>query len=964
MPSGRPEQTPPFPLPEKTRIPSRTRVLALLFGLLASPELSLRAATYYIDSVAGAETNDGTSEATPWRTLTRESQVNRVTFKPGDRVLFKRGSSWAGTLTPKGSGAAGNPIVFGAYGPAEEPAPLIVGSDGAAIRLWNKSHVTVRDFELTNPGDSAGTRNGIHVAYSSAGSYAGLKLFNNEIHDVHGYMTRGGGANYSTGAIYLEFPGGTEAALLSDVLMEGNYIHDTRCIGIQLKPATFMGGHPERWIKKLVIRGNLFETTGADHILVQGADGALIEYNAGYDAGILAPPNADLWIAGMWVCYFTRDSLFQFNEVARTVNQFVGGLVGGDSQAFDVDYGTIGKHVFQYNYTHDNAGGVLLMMPPPKKSTGAPQPPAEKTVVYRYNISVNDDRTALSGRQLSMFTAPGVNSAHVYNNVFFNNLPLGFETSNSVAEYYTNNIFHARRAAYGVQPRFSHNLYHGHTPQVNDPYKIVADPKFTGPLPADDSLTASTFVAVDPASWTDVVAATKIFQLRPGSPAINRGKPIAAPYPDGGRDFWGNPLYSAAPDIGAHEVPNGAGAPAAPVTFIDNLNAAPLSYSTPAGNWTFHTDKPNCDNSTVGVTSVVGSWVQAAFTGTNVTFVSAIGPDAGIVDISIDGAAPTSVDLYWPAKLYRREVFQATGLSPGKHTIKITLTGKNESSSGSGLLVDYFYVLPGNPPAPPAVVRIDDDAGTFTGTWTSPTKGEERYYQKTLRSSSTVGDSFEFTFTGTGVRLYGPRFNNRGNFTVTVDGITEAATSYSPGSFGDPAARLYEINGLPAGTHTLRGVITAKDPDSAGNVVSIDFIEALNGGLPRPVAVDNPPGDSVLYATAAGNADWLHAADDTYSNRTKSATDQVGNSVTFTFTGTGVQLFGKKDSDMGKLEVRIDDAAPVSVDCYSPERQMKQKLFEIAGLRPGTHTLKATVGPKNPASADNQVGIDYFIYQP
>lgn len=840
MTLGYPPKNPPVLSSGKPRTRSGARAFILLAGFFAASLSDATAATYYIDSIAGAEANDGTTPVTPWKSLAADSKVNTVTFQPGDEVLFKRGAHWSGTFIPKGSGTAGNPIVFGAYGPPESPAPLIVGAGGAAIRLWNKSHVTIRDFELTNPGATAGTRNGIHIAYSSAGIFSGLKILNNEIHDVHGYTTRGGGANYSTGAIYLEFPGGTATSLLNDILIEGNYIHDTRCIGIQLKPAAFMTNQPDRWIKKLVIRGNLFETTGADHILVQGADAPLIEYNAGYDCGILAAPNADLWIAGMWVCYFTRDSLFQFNEVARTRNQFVGGLVGGDSQAFDVDYGTIGNHVFQYNYTHDNAGGVLLMMPPPGKASGGHHAPVEKTVVYRYNISVNDDRTTLSGRQLSLFTAPGINSGHIYNNVFFNNLPLGFRTSDSVAEYYTNNIFHAALAGYGTQPRFSHNLYSGHQPRVNDAYKIVADPKFVGPLPATDALTTSTFVAVDPASWADVTEVNKIFQLQPGSPAINRGKPVTATFPNGGRDFWGNPLYSGAPDIGAHEVPNGAGPAAAAVTFIDNVNAAPLTYSTPISNWTFHTDKPNYDNSTVAATSTVGSSVQVAFTGTNLTFVSSIGPDAGLIEISIDGGAPVPVDLYWPAKLYRQEVFQATGLAPGKHTLKVTLTGKNPASSASGLLVDYFYVLPVSPPAPPTVVRIDDAAGTFTGTWTPPSKEPEKYFNKTLRSSSTVGDSFEFTFTGTGVRIYGPRSNARGNFTVTVNGITRAVTSYTPGSFIEPAARLVEINGLPQGTHKLRGVITAKDPDSSGNAVGIDFIEAVTSIPARPVAPKKP----------------------------------------------------------------------------------------------------------------------------
>ena len=49
--------------------------------------------------------------------------------------------------------------------------------------------------------------------------------------------------------------------------------------------------------------------------------------------------------------------------------------------------------------------------------------------------------------------------------------------------------------------------------------------------------------------------------------------------------------------------------------LIDNLNAAPLTYSTPVSNWTFHTDKPNYDNSTVAATSTAAA-IAAIASGT------------------------------------------------------------------------------------------------------------------------------------------------------------------------------------------------------------------------------------------------------------------------------------------------------------------------------------------------------------
>ena len=92
--------------------------LSILFLLLAFG-LSVSAATYYISS-AGSDAANGTSASTPWKTI---GKVNAAfsSFKPGDRILFRRGDTFYGTLKITASGVSGNPIVIGAYGSGEKP---------------------------------------------------------------------------------------------------------------------------------------------------------------------------------------------------------------------------------------------------------------------------------------------------------------------------------------------------------------------------------------------------------------------------------------------------------------------------------------------------------------------------------------------------------------------------------------------------------------------------------------------------------------------------------------------------------------------------------------------------------------------------------------------------------------------------------------------------------------------------
>jgi parallel beta-helix repeat protein len=106
-------------------------------GATASTSLSLDVlaanwgTAYYVDNLAGNDSNSGTSPSTAWKTITR---VNRASFAPGDQILFKRGGVWREQLTISSAGMPGNPILVDAYGSGN--APLISGSDLLPVPVW------------------------------------------------------------------------------------------------------------------------------------------------------------------------------------------------------------------------------------------------------------------------------------------------------------------------------------------------------------------------------------------------------------------------------------------------------------------------------------------------------------------------------------------------------------------------------------------------------------------------------------------------------------------------------------------------------------------------------------------------------------------------------------------------------------------------------------------------------------
>lgn len=81
------------------------------------------AATYYVDSTNGDDTNSGLAPENAWKTI---SKINDMEFQPGDFILFKRGEIWRNHLIIQSNGNETSSITFSDYGSGDKP--LILGS--------------------------------------------------------------------------------------------------------------------------------------------------------------------------------------------------------------------------------------------------------------------------------------------------------------------------------------------------------------------------------------------------------------------------------------------------------------------------------------------------------------------------------------------------------------------------------------------------------------------------------------------------------------------------------------------------------------------------------------------------------------------------------------------------------------------------------------------------------------------
>jgi len=96
---------------------------------------------------------------------------------------------------------------------------------------------------------------------------------------------------------------------------------------------------------------------------------------------------------------------------------------------------------------------------------------------------------------------------------------------------------------------------------------------------------------------------------------------------------------------------------------------------------------------TAAYSSTAGTQATFTFTGTSVSWIGARGPQTGIARVVLDGVLVAEVDTYKTTEEIQANVYSATGLAAGNHTLTIEVTGlKSAASTATYIVVDAFDV--------------------------------------------------------------------------------------------------------------------------------------------------------------------------------------------------------------------------------------------------------------------------------
>ena len=130
---------------------------------------------YYVDANGGSDSNSGLSAGSAFKSL---AQVNKLNLQPGDQVLFQRGDTFSGSLTPKADGTAGAPITFGSYGAGSDP--VLKGQVTVQV-----DHVTLKDLVVL-PSQCSAPIEDLNWSPVQLGTEAARTDFTNENQSITG----------------------------------------------------------------------------------------------------------------------------------------------------------------------------------------------------------------------------------------------------------------------------------------------------------------------------------------------------------------------------------------------------------------------------------------------------------------------------------------------------------------------------------------------------------------------------------------------------------------------------------------------------------------------------------------------------------------------------------------------------------------------------------------------------------
>jgi hypothetical protein len=473
-------------------------------------------------------------------------------------------------------------------------------------------------------------------------------------------------------------------------------------------------------------------------------------------------------------------------------------------------------------------------------------------------------------------------------------------------------------------------------------------------------------------------------RLTSTSPAVDAGTAISG---------ITNGYVGAAPDEGGYEYAGQQWVPGC--NFVgcsfpnDSAHSVDDAASSLTGTgWTSCTSvssppDPDCDagagdfDGSITTSDTAGDTLTLSFTGDQVQLYGSRDANGGLGEVSIDGVPLTTVSWYMyqvsPSTAFGDTVlYTSPVLSEGAHTLTVTVTGTPGLGGGAWVNVDRIAYSQ----APTTTTTVDDyDTGTYTGDWTHCTSGCDAdfppydagdFYDGTVSYDQDGGDTFSYTFDGTGISLTGYTSPNAGIGAISIDGGSPSYVDwYSTGDV--PGVQLYSIQGLPDGSHTFTLTVTGHHTAGAESYINIDSLTVSAPVAPVATIDDATEGVADQSWNYVGSG-WIHCSMscDTefggpfdFNDATISYDSTSGDTAFLYFTGTSVTVYGLESTAGATGSVTLDNESPQTTSWNTPETTL-EPVYTSPILPWGHHSLLISV----PGPSDRYVNDDDAVIAP
>ncbi|KAK4700033.1 hypothetical protein P7C70_g6216, partial [Phenoliferia sp. Uapishka_3] len=286
-------------------------------------------------------------------------------------------------------------------------------------------------------------------------------------------------------------------------------------------------------------------------------------------------------------------------------------------------------------------------------------------------------------------------------------------------------------------------------------------------------------------------------------------------------------------------------------------------------------------------------------------------------------------------------------------------------------------------------VVLDDFSSLFSysGPWTVPDTspvgfpGSDAFLETlvdgTFHQASVVGSSVTLNFSGESylpnafcqghahfssskpyqgpsVSLYGVSGPSGGFYDISLDGGATSAPLSASSSTNTSGYLLYSVESLPNGPHSVTLTNLGADA-AAGSVLMLDYALVTSTFGAAGQTLMNTTVDDLDKARLTYTGAWTSNNDTRFLDGTSSYTSQDGGSVSMSFNGSAVYIYGDTVSDHGLFLVKLDNST-YEYNAKTTNLKIGTLLFFAGDLDLSLHSLTVTnVG-------STFFDLDYIIY--